>query len=380
MASSTSIGVATIKPKESKERKEQPCRIPPAFSGMLHLLRSPLDNTLDHSRAAVVDFPARKSQDAITIQRYLEVTNTDGDELVQVLCRRSTEQRMDIVQEFKKLFKKDIASEIVRAMPKDSELRRLLLFLVTPYDEYLAQELRDALRDAKNVNLRTIIGILGTHKWHDLQKIRCTYTRMFQRSLEKDLVRVKNPLRCGLLHIVKDEADNRPVDISKSKKHASFLGRDTLQKCEETTKVFMQVACKYGFGYMRVVDMARQKMNAEPMADAAQRLLGGSEGALVATRFRMALDESAYYAETLRNSCHGMSTDHATVIRIVAGRCSIDMQDIKATFKNKYHQALDQWIRGGTVGFYQDGLVQLIKGNRAEVDKFREGDALHFDV
>lgn len=71
---------------------------------------------------------------------------------------------------------------------------------------------------------------------------------------------------------------------------------------------------------MRVVDMVRQKMNTESIADMAQRLLDRSEGALVATRFKIALDEPSYYADTLRNSCQGMSTDHATVIRIVAGR------------------------------------------------------------
>lgn len=57
---------------------------------------------------------------------------------------------------------------------------------------------------------------------------------------------------------------------------------------------------------------------------------------------------------------------------VLGCRSSIDMQDIKATFKNKYHRTLDQWLRGGTVGFYQDGLIQLIKGNRAEVDKLTE--------
>ncbi|XP_022653154.1 annexin A4-like [Varroa destructor] len=362
-------GDVSMQKGKSKDPNNEEPRRSTRFPGISQLLRSPMDHYSDHSRASVVDFPSKKIQDASQVQRLLSVPDTDGDELLQLLCRRSTEQRMEINCEFKKLFESDISAEIKRAIPKDSELRRLLLFLVTPNDEYLAQELWDALCDAKNVDLRTIIGIMGTHKWQDLQKIRCAYFRRFQRSLEKDLVRVKNPLRCGLLHILRNEVDNRPVDMNKTKKHSAFLGRSTIERGEETTKVFMQAACKYGFAHMRVVDLARQKINFEPIADAAQRLLGGNEGALVATRFRIALDEPAYYAETLRNSCQGMSTDHATVIRIVAGRSSIDMQDIKVAFRNKYHQTLEQWLRGGTVGFYQDGLVRLTHGNRAEVDK-----------
>lgn len=170
---------------KSKDPNNEEPRRSTRFPGISQLLRSPMDHYSDHSRASVVDFPSKKIQDASQVQRLLSVPDTDGDELLQLLCRRSTEQRMEINCEFKKLFESDISAEIKRAIPKDSELRRLLLFLVTPNDEYLAQELWDALCDAKNVDLRTIIGIMGTHKWQDLQKIRCAYFRRFQRSLEK---------------------------------------------------------------------------------------------------------------------------------------------------------------------------------------------------
>ena len=68
-----------------------------------------------------------------------------------------------------------------------------------------------------------------------------------------------------------------------------------------------------------------------------------------------------YWAQKLRASMKGMGTKDDDLIRIVATRCEIDMDNIKRVFGQRYGdgKTLRDWIRGDTSGSYAKLLCYL---------------------
>lgn len=55
----------------------------------------------------------------------------------------------------------------------------------------------------------------------------------------------------------------------------------------------------------------------------------------------------------------GAGTNDRALIRIMATRCEIDLQDIKNEFSAKYGKSLESFIKGDASGDYKKMLIAL---------------------
>lgn len=62
---------------------------------------------------------------------------------LSVLCKRSHDQRMQLLKSFKTSFGRDLYSDV--KSETSSNFCKVLLGLLTPIDEYIAKELHDAM-------------------------------------------------------------------------------------------------------------------------------------------------------------------------------------------------------------------------------------------
>lgn len=60
---------------------------------------------------------------------------------------------------------------------------------------------------------------------------------------------------------------------------------------------------------------------------------------------KAATNKYEFYADRLKKSLSGMGTDDKSLIRIVVLRSEIDLQDIKAAFKDKYGKPLYKYVK-----------------------------------
>lgn len=109
---------------------------------------------------------------------------TDEDAIIEVLCRRTCDQRMEIVKIFKTAYGKDLIEDI------KSECRNnflgLLIALLTPKYEFYARELYEAMY-GEGTDEDVLVEVMCGLSNHDIRAINAMYSRIFGKSLEDAL-------------------------------------------------------------------------------------------------------------------------------------------------------------------------------------------------
>lgn len=95
----------------------------------------------------------RKAMKGWMLKKYFQMSKlktiyflgfgTDEDAIIEVLCRRSCSQRMEIIKGYKTAYGKDLIEDI-RSETKANFLN-LLLALLTPMTEFYCRELYEAM-------------------------------------------------------------------------------------------------------------------------------------------------------------------------------------------------------------------------------------------
>jgi len=83
------------------------------------------------------------SNDAAALRKAMKGFGTDEDAIIEVLCRRTNAQRMEIVKTFKTAYGKDLLDDI-RSECRNNFLG-VLVALLTPKIEFYARELYEAM-------------------------------------------------------------------------------------------------------------------------------------------------------------------------------------------------------------------------------------------
>ncbi len=82
------------------------------------------------------------------------------------------------------IFVKDLHKELKGEL--SGAFERVILALITPLHDYLAEELHDAVAGL-GTNERRLVEILCTASNSELQSIKTAYTRLYKKDLEGDI-------------------------------------------------------------------------------------------------------------------------------------------------------------------------------------------------
>lgn len=124
------------------------------------------------------------SNDAAALRKAMKGFGTDEDAIIEVLCRRSCAQRMEIVKVFKTAYGKDLLDDI-RSECRNNFLS-LLIALLTPTHEYYARELHEAMY-GEGTDEDVLIEVMCGLPNNDIRAINIMYGRIFGKSLEDEL-------------------------------------------------------------------------------------------------------------------------------------------------------------------------------------------------
>lgn len=114
------------------------------------------------------------TSDAQILRKAMKGFGTDEDAIINVICRRSNEQRQLIARAYKTNFGKDLLEDLKSECSGNFE--KLLIALMTPIVDFYAQELHDAMSGA-GTDEDVLVEVLATMSNYEIHTIKNAYER-----------------------------------------------------------------------------------------------------------------------------------------------------------------------------------------------------------
>lgn len=306
--------------------------------------------------------PFDPEADAGVLRKAMKGLGTDEAAIINLLTKRSNDQRQSIRLKFKVMYGKDLIRELKSEL--SGNLEGLILAFMEPQTLYDAKCLRRAMKGA-GTDEAVLIEILCTRTNEQILGIKRAYKEEFHRDLEKDVVSETSGHFKRLLVSMCQGAreDNAQVDMEKAKREATELYQAGEKKWGTDESKFNQILAVRSFPQLRATFDEYTKISQRDLLNSIEREMSGDLKEGMKTIVMCARNRAAYFAEKLYRSMKGLGTDDSTLIRIVVTRAEVDMVEIKKSFLERYHKTLATMIKGDTSGDYQRFLTGIVGFN-----------------
>ena len=288
---------------------------------------------------------------------------TNEDAIIDVLCRRTSFQRMEIVRTYKTSYGKDLLDDIKSETSGNFE--KILVALLAYPTELYARELYEAIYEI-GTDEDVLIEVMCSMSNYEIRSICAMFQRMYGKSLENDLrsdtsgsfKRLMTSLSCG----ARDES--MATDTNQANADAQELKRAGIDKWGTDESAFNRILCLRNYEQIKLIAREYEKITGHTLEkDIKKEFSGDIEDGLLAI-LRVAENKPEFFARRLHKSMAGLGTNDKSLIRLIVSRSEIDMVDIKEEFSKKYGKTLKSFVKGDTSGHYKHAIYALIGENR----------------
>ncbi|XP_056645809.1 annexin B9-like isoform X2 [Diorhabda sublineata] len=303
--------------------------------------------------------PFNPTEDAQVLRKAMKGFGTDEKAIINVLARRTNEQRLQIAMQFKTLFGKDLIKDLKSELTGNFE--NLIVAMMTPLPEFYAKELHDAMSGA-GTDEDVLIEVLCTMSNREIMVIREAYHKLYYRSLESDLKGdtggTFKRLMVSLCNACRDES--MITDQQRALQDAQALLQAGELRLGTDESTFNMVLCQRNYAQLQLIFQEYARITGHDIEKAIKNEFSGdSEDALLAI-VRSIKNQSAFFAKRLNKSMKGLGTNDRQLIRLVVVRSEIDMEEIKREYQATYGESLADAIKGDCSGDYKKCLLALI--------------------
>ncbi|XP_070506542.1 annexin B11-like isoform X2 [Chironomus tepperi] len=308
------------------------------------------------------DFDARSDSEAL--RKAMKGFGCDDNGLIEVICRRSNQQRQEIAKDFKTHYGKDLIENIKDETRGNFE--SLLVALMTPTLDFYCKEIYDACYGV-GTDEEVLIEVLCTLSNNEIMMIKDRYQELFKKDLEDVLIGETSGnfkrLLVSLLNANRDESGI--VDPEKAKADATQLLRAGELRVGTDESVFNSILCQRNYEQLRLIFKEYEVMTGHSFEKALKNEFSGDVKDGFVAIFRCVTNKAEFFAHQLHKSMKGLGTNDRQLIRLVVTRCEIDMVEIKEAFERLFGESLKSMIKGDTSGSYKYGLYALIGEQRS---------------
>ena len=303
------------------------------------------------------------ANDAEVLFKAMEGFGTDENSMIDILCFRSSLQRVEIAKVFKAVYGEDLREEIMS--DTSGNFANVLTALAQSTAEFYARELRDAT-SGLGTDECALIEILCSLNNYEVRAVNAAFGRIFDKSLE-DTLRddTSGFFRVLMLLLLCGTRDEKmKTDEERASSDAKALRNAGIAKNGTNENEFIRVLCMRSFDQIKLIAHEYEKLTGNLLEkDIKKEFSGDIEDGLLAV-LACALNTPEYLAQRLYKSMAGLGTKDRHLIRLVVTRSEIDMIDIKEIFERKYGKSLKSFVDGDTSGDYKNALFALIGENR----------------
>ncbi|XP_030564649.1 annexin B11 isoform X1 [Drosophila novamexicana] len=312
-------------------------------------------------------FPAQgfdPVKDAHDLRKAMKGFGTDEDKLIEIICRRSNEQRQEIQRQYKTHFGKDLIEDI--KSETSANFQKLLVGLLRPIVDYYCAELNDAMAGL-GTDEEVLIEILCTLSNLEIHTIKNQYLRLYGAHLESELKSETSGnfkrLLISLCTAARDESGR--VDPNKAKEDARELLKAGELRVGTDESMFNMILCQRNYQQLKLIFQEYENMTGHSFEKALKKEFSGDIMEGLIAIYKCVTNKADYFASRLHKSMAGIGTNDKQLIRVIITRCEIDLADIKVAFERLYGKSLKSWIKGDTSGHYKHALYALVGEQRS---------------
>ncbi|XP_047237097.1 annexin A1a [Girardinichthys multiradiatus] len=330
-----------------------------AFLQQTVYLGMPDESVLKNEGTVTVAPNFNPSADAGVLEKAIKTKGIDENTIIEVLVKRSNDQRQQIKQAYQQATGKPLEAELKKALKGD--LEEVVLALLKTPAQYDAQLLKLAMKGL-GTDEDCLIEILASRTNKQILDIKKVYKEEYKKELEEDIRSdTSGDFRAALLALCKA---GRTEGISEQ-----LIDSDarTLYEAGEGRKgkdcsAFIDILTSRSAPHLRKVFDRYSKYSKVDVAKAIDLEMKGDIESCLTALVKCAGSRPAFFAEKLYLAMKGKGTRKHILTRIMVSRSEIDMKRIKDEYKKTYGKTLFQDILDDTNGDYEKILLGLCGG------------------
>jgi annexin A7/11 len=307
----------------------------------------------------IVEEPCDPLADAQVLRKAMKGFGSDTKAIINVLTRRTGEQRMEIVKAFKQAFGKDLLADL--KSETSGKLEDVLVALMTPRFDYLAKKLHDAM-SGLGTDEGVLIDILCTASNDELREIQASYSRLYGSNLEDDIIGETSGsfkrLLVSLCVAQRSEDDN--LNETQVREDAQALHDAGLGKWGTDESTFNMILAARSYNHLRLVFQAYEEKSGKDIVDTLKSEFSGDTLTAMKAIVECIKNRHAYFAKRLHNAMKGLGTNDDLLIFTIVTHAEIDLGNIKEEYEVIYGKPLAKAVKSETSGDYEIALISLL--------------------
>uniref|UniRef100_A0A8C9Z0L9 Annexin n=1 Tax=Sander lucioperca TaxID=283035 RepID=A0A8C9Z0L9_SANLU len=310
--------------------------------------------------------PARDfdpARDAARIETAIKTKGVDEQTIIDILTRRSGEQRREIAFEYERIAKKDLNTALKAAL--SGPLEALMLGLMKTTAQYDASELKASMKGL-GTDEETLIEIVCSRNDEELADIKKVYKEMFKKDLEKDVAGDTSgdfaKLLLSLVQTKRDQPSN-VVDYEKIDEDARSLYEAGVKRKGTDVVTWITIMSQRSVPHLQKVFERYKSYSPYDMKESIRKEVKGDLEKSFLTLVECFENRQLYFANRLNEAMKSKGAKEKVVTRIMVSRCEVDLMKIRTEFRRQHKRSLYQTIAEHTKGDYQKALLSLCGGD-----------------
>ncbi|XP_061731685.1 annexin A2-like [Nerophis ophidion] len=301
--------------------------------------------------------------DAARLDAALKVKGVDEQTVIDILTRRTYDQRREIAFDYERLAKKDLTVALKGAL--SGSLEALMLGLMKSPTQYDASVLNGAMKGL-GTDEETLNEIVCSRNKEELAQIKTVYREMFKKDLEKDVAGDTSgdfaKLLLALIQNKRDEPSN-VVEYQQIDDDARSLYEAGVKRKGTDVSVWIAIMTQRSVPHLLRVFERYKSYSPYDMKESIMKEVKGDLEKSFLTLVECLENKQLYFANRLNDAMKTKGAKEKVLTRIMVSRCQVDLMKIRSQFKKQHKRSLYQTIIEHTKGDYQMALLSLCGGD-----------------
>jgi len=293
------------------------------------------------------------ADDARRLRDAMKGLGTNDSVLIDIIGHRSREQRMMIVAEYRRTISRDLLKDV--ESETSGNYRRVLLKLLLPRDEMLAEILHEAMAGA-GTNDRVLIDVV-TQFPYELPAVANAYQRKYGKSLESDIRADTSgnyeKLLCALVNTPRPTM----VDPGRAMADAETFYRAGEGRLGTDERTYINIMANNSHQQLMLIDQNYRRSHSKGMEHAIKSETSGNfRDAMLA----LITPPDMYFATRIKDAVDGAGTNDFDLISCFVANERPQLQMIAQAYQQRYGKPMSKRVGDDVSGDYKRILMALL--------------------